>query len=226
MKKLSVFVFLFFYCLCISSQTINVHLKNGQTVEYPSNSVEYINFTSTPIDPSVTAGEAIDLGLSVKWSSCNLGATTPEGYGAYYSWGETTPKDEFRPNNYAYYDNEKEQYIDIGNDISGTPYDAARVNLGDEWRMPTNKEMNELIDKCKWEWSSINKTNGYLITGKNGNSIFLPAAERGQEGKVLSYWTSTLSSELIVLTLNAYSGDVAKEWPAFRYYGLSIRPVK
>ena len=85
--------------------------------------------------------------------------------------------------------------------------------------------MNELVNNCKWEWSQINGINGYKVTGTNGNSIFLPAGEIGQEGAVLAYWTSTQMSELIVYTLNAGSSDSPSCWigvfPFFQYPLLS-----
>lgn len=226
MKKLFVSLALLTISVIVNAQTVNVHFKNGQSISYPSENVDYIDFSAKKADPTVTEGEEIDLGLSVNWASCNLGASKPEEFGDYYSWGETSTKEIFLPTNYTYYDDDTEQYIHIGDDISGTEYDAARVNLGGEWRIPTNKEMNELVNNCKWEWSQINGINGYKVTGTNGNSIFLPAGEIGQEGAVLAYWTSTQMSELIVYTLNAGSSDIGNEWPAMKYYGESIRPVK
>lgn len=226
MKKFIISFVLSTIQIVVLAQSVNVHFKNGQSISYPSGIVEYIDFSAKEADPSVTEGEEIDLGLSVNWASCNLGSISPEEYGYYYSWGETAPKELYLPSNYTFYDNDTQQYINIGDDISGTEYDAATVNLGNGWRMPTNNEMNELIQKCKWEWSQINGINGYLVTGSNGNSIFLPASEIGQEGSVLAYWTSTKSSELIVYTLNASSSGIGDEWPAMRYYGESIRPVK
>lgn len=130
------------------------------------------------------------------WASCNLGAEKPEEFGDYYAWGETKPKNSYSFNNYTYYDANTTQYIDIGKDISGTEYDAATVNLGSDWRMPTKQEMEELINNCTWEWIQIGNINGYKITGKNGNSIFLPAAGNNYSDKnfKLLYYTSTCKS--------------------------------
>lgn len=162
--------------MAIMAQTVNVHFKNGQTIEYPVAKVDYVDFSAKAADPSVTSGQAIDLGLSVYWASCNLGAEAPEEYGDYYAWGETKTKNEFGERNYAYYDTSTRQYIDIGDDISGTEYDAATVNLGSDWQMPSRDEMKELIDNCTWEWTQIKGINGYRVIGQNGNSIFLPAS--------------------------------------------------
>ena len=103
-----------------------------------------------------TPSEAVDLGLSVKWAAANLHANSPEQKGAYGSWGWTD--------------------VDGSNGYGGSEttlpmnYDAARVNLGGTWRIPTAQDMQELNSQCTWTW----ETNGYRITGKNGNSIFLP----------------------------------------------------
>lgn len=157
------------------AQTVNVHFKNGQTVEYPFENVDYVDFVAKPSEPALTAGQVVDLGLSVYWASCNLGAENPEESGNFYAWGETKPKSSYTQGNYSYYNSNSTEYINIGSDISGTQYDAATSNLGSDWRIPTYNEMNELIKNCDWEWTQINGTNGYLITGKNGNSIFIPS---------------------------------------------------
>ena len=128
------------------------------------------------------AGKEVDLGLSVLWSDINLGATTPESFGEYFAWGETKPKEQYSKDNYMHYDHSMNQYLDIGEDISGTKYDAAHVNLGNGWRMPSNTELQELIKNCEWEWVKSGNTLGYKITGKNGNYIFLPAG-----GRILYY---------------------------------------
>ena len=146
----------------------------------------------------VGGGEAIDLGLpsGTLWSSCNIGASSPEEYGNYYAWGETVAKSEYSENNYQYYKNGS--YVDIGSDISGTQYDVATALLGDGWRMPTYADVNELKNNCTSEWTTFNGVYGRKYTSKvNGNSIFLPAAGYRWEGNLFNtgkygdYWTST-----------------------------------
>ncbi len=189
MKKY-VFVFaLFAMQQLATAQTVNVHFKNGQVVEYPSDNVDYVDFSARPAPPTISAGQVVDLGLSVYWASCNLGAEKPEEIGEFYAWGETKTKNVFSNENYSYYNVNTMQFVDIGNDISGTQYDAATVNLGDDWRMPNKSEMEELIYSCTWEWITLEGKWGYKVTGKNGNSIFIPS----EDDRNCIYRTSTSS---------------------------------
>lgn len=145
-------------------------------------------------------GEAIDLGLSVKWASWNVGASKPEDYGGYYAWGEIEEKDKYDWSTYKYVSNDiDEDYWDentndviykyqrIGKQVNdendivdisicGTSYDVAHVKWGGDWRMPTNNEISELEEKCQKERSSLNGVEGWYFTGPNGNRIFLPSA--------------------------------------------------
>ena len=134
--------------------------------------------------------EYVDLGLSVKWATCNVGATSPEDYGHYFAWGETSPKEKYTEENSLTYGKQM-------SDISGNAqYDAVTANWGGDWRMPTKEEMKELCN-CAWERTTQNGVNVYRVTGPNGNSIFLPAAGgRGgtslyNDGNVGFYWSST-----------------------------------
>ena len=172
--------------------------------------------------------EWVDLGLSVLWATCNVGASNPSDYGGYYAWGETTTKSSYTEDNSRTYE------VSMG-DISGNPqYDAATANWGSGWRMPTEAELEELEDKCDWEWTRQGGSNGYKVTGPNGNSIFLPAAGRrdgtslynaGVNGGYCG--SSPLVSEsdtLLECILFFYSGYHSVVWD-YRYYGGSVRPV-
>ena len=119
----------------------------------------------------INGHEYVDLGLSVKWATCNVGASSPTEYGNYYAWGETTTKSEYTKKN------SKTCGISMG-DISGnSSYDAARTNWGGSWRLPTKAECQELLDNCKSEWTTVSGVRGRRFTSKkNGRSIFLPAA--------------------------------------------------
>lgn len=166
--------------------------------------------------------EAVDLGLKVKWANMNIGATTPEGYGDYFAWGETKPyyaeghsqdnpcinwiKGKSAGYNYAsYFDTNDGGSTFItyaaGKVATLQPnHDAAHVNWKGIWRMPTQEEFEELIGRCKWEIIEQKGVYGNKITGPNGNFIFLPAAGlRIDDTKLLvggigRYWTSSFNT--------------------------------
>ena len=119
-------------------------------------------------------GEPVDLGLSVKWGTCNFGASNKEEYGQYYAWGELDPKITYNTSTYLYKDIDIHLYL--GNEISGTIYDAVAQRYGHGWRMPTYYEVNEVLQKCTITESSVKGVKGIILTGPNGNEIFIPAA--------------------------------------------------
>ena len=186
-----------------------------------------------------TDERAVDLGLSVMWASCNVGANSPEEYGDYFAWGEVSPKTGYFTSNYLYWVDYNGNYFwDPGEstinlvNISGTQYDAARANWGEDWRMPTHSEIEELIDYCTWNWTYHNDVSGVLVTGPNGNSIFLPAAGYRHELSLKSkysgyYWSATPDGI-------AHSGSCQlsfdntkhKLYSNAREFGSSVRPVQ
>ena len=111
----------------------------------------------------------IDLGLpsGILWADRNLGADAPEETGDYYRFGETVAFTENSPE-YA--------YDKIEGGIAGTDRDAATMNLGGNWRMPTKEEFDELIEQTEQKWTKQNGVRGMEVTGPNGNSIFLPVS--------------------------------------------------
>ena len=194
--------------------------------------------------------QAVDLGLpsGIKWASCNVGAEKPEDYGNYYAWGEVVPKENYEWSTYKYGIGEQ-QLTKYCNDASygNSGYkdektildaedDAAYVNWGHGWRMPTDAEWTELRSNCSWS-SPVhkNETVGFEVTSNiNGNSIFLPAA--GFCSNSISslnrycddYWSSTLyvsnPSYAAYFYAYAWGGNIANSgWP--RYRGMSVRPV-
>ena len=174
----------------------------------------------------INGHEYVDLGLSVKWATCNVGASKPEDYGNYYAWGETKTKSDYSSSNSV---TSGKSFSDIG---GKSQYDAARANWGGTWRLPTKAELQELKKKCTWKWTTQNGVKGYKVTGPNGNSIFLPAAgyrygsslyRAGVDGR---YWSSSPSESGSTYACSLYfdSGGQSVLWDN-RNYGLSVRPV-
>ena len=183
----------------------------------------------------VSPGEAIDLGLpsGTLWASCNVGATKPEEYGDYFAWGETKPKDYYSWG--TYFDSSYNKYnLSGGLTELALEDDAAYVNWGSDWRMPSLDQIKELIDNCNWEWTTLNGVYGRKATSKkNGNSIFLPAAGYRYDtslsgaGSWGGYWSRTLTTynAYYAYYLYFYSGDVYWGYSR-RYDGQSVRPVR
>ncbi len=221
MKKLYLLAMAVTISVFASAQTLNVHFKNGTTVNFPKSVVDHIDFSEKAPDPTLTAGDAVDMGLSVMWASCNVGATAPEEGGNAYAWGETTSKSNCWQSNYAYYDQTKKEYISIGGDIAGTAYDAATVNIGNGWKMPTKEQMKELVDKCTWTKTTLNEKAGWLVTASNGNTIFI------RDDGNWSYWTSTEYDSGNAYQLHNYEDGSRLVSGLFssKYSGLAIRPV-
>lgn len=193
--------------------------------------------------------ESVDLGLSVKWATFNVGATSPEDYGDYYAWGETETKSTYNWSNYKYCNGSnttmtqycnKSSYGNNGFTDSQTILvmsdDVARQKWGTSWRMPTKTEITELINDCTWTWTTQNGVNGYRVTsnksGYTDRSIFLPAAGYRDdkysvgEGSSIFYWSRTLCTDYpdSAWYLYYYSGD-CRTGNYDRYSGLPVRPV-
>lgn len=120
----------------------------------------------------------VDLGLSsgTKWANVNMGAWRTKDHGDYYGWGETTTKDIFTLTGYKYYDNVNQTYRDLSTNISGNDTtDVANKFLHGQWRMASDVEWDELRTECTWTHEVIGHIPGYRVTGRNGNSIFLPS---------------------------------------------------
>ncbi len=172
----------------------------------------------------------VDLGLpsGLKWATCNVGASTPSDYGNYYAWGETSNKFEYLESNSVSYG---EDWGDICGDSSR---DAARANWGGSWRMPTAEEFQELIDYCEWTWMTESYgLPGYEVRGRNGHSIFLPAAgsicsDNGSVSDCRSrgtYWSSTpceRQNYAYNLSFSEYGCGIDHN---YRYFAMPVRPV-
>uniref|UniRef100_UPI0023F291C5 hypothetical protein n=1 Tax=Segatella oulorum TaxID=28136 RepID=UPI0023F291C5 len=154
----------------------------------------------TPPTPQPTM-EYIDLGLSVKWATCNLGASKPSDYGHYYAWGETMVKAGYSWDTYKWgKENNFTKYNTDGKTVLDPEDDVATAKLGSPWRMPTLDEINELIGGCTWKWTKKDGVEGYEVKGTNGNVIFLPAAgyRKGSKSQYIRkkgyYWSNSLSN--------------------------------
>jgi len=196
--------------------------------------------------------EYVDLGLSVMWATCNVGAKCPEEYGDYFAWGETKPKEKYWWD--TYFDNEYDgdeiggytivlkKYNNDGGLTTLTPEDdAAYVNWGPDWRMPTYIELCELRDSCIWTWfdngnAEFNGVAGYKVQGRKegytDNFIFLPAAGNrsgtgiGNAGVCGCYWSTSINPDFSIdgLELLFNTGDYLLD-PSCREDGYSVRPV-
>ena len=215
----------------------STELVYGEPVDYP---LEFTEFSC----PDDHHPHMIDLGLpsGTKWACCNVGASAPEQYGSYFAWGETSPKSVYNEVSYSYctgQDTDGDGWIDenysvvnIGSDIAGTSYDAATVNWGSPWVMPSKEQMDELKNNCTSEWTTENGVNGRRFTGANGASIFLPAAgcrwkdDLYHAGSYGVYWSSLRGSG----TRSAWSLDFGSGYVRTCYgspdHGQSVRPVR
>ena len=215
------------------------------------------NVTTFPVLTFQSAYEYVDLGLpsGLKWATCNVGATTPEGYGDYFAWGETEPYysslspltwKEGKTSGYAWQSycgqssfKEWSTAPYDANKILKLEFDAAHVNWEGNWRMPTKAEQEELKAYCTWTWTTnYNGTGikGYIVTSKadgNTNSIFLPASGARVDtsspytvGSYGYYWSSSLlAGDSSDAIFLKFSSSPASVDMSYRYYGRSVRPV-
>ena len=179
------------------------------------------------VNQMINGHKYVDLGLSVRWAICNIGANYPNEYGNYFAWGESSAKHFYDESNYIVKDDSIEDWA--GN----AQYDAARYNWGSIWRTPTIEELEELKEKCEWIWcENFEGIKGYQVVGPNGNSIFLPAAGSQYEnskdtvGEFGYYWSSTPASTYMKRSNYLYftKFEVGCFW-TFRQIGRSIRAV-
>lgn len=198
---------------------------------------------------SVNNYTAVNLGLSVNWATCNVGAENPWEAGEYYAWGEVNPKTSYWSKTYKYCSGTPESCVKIGKqiptpwnkeyiifDISESEYDAAYTKWGQGWRMPTIWETRELERDCTWVWTEINGMKGASVTGPNGNSIFLPAAgimkgSKKEYSEVQgNYWTSSCFpneygyATYLGVSTNSREYDT-QFFQNYRFQGYMIRPV-
>jgi formylglycine-generating enzyme required for sulfatase activity len=224
--------------------------------------VSYRNFASSSdsdascglrlvINPDVEVEdghEFVDLGLpsGTLWATCNIGASGPEDYGDYFAWGETVPKEEYNwnTNKWGYYDensklhitkyNTNSDYGPVDNKMELDPEDdAACVNWGPSWRMPTKEQMNELIKKCSWQYTTMNGIAGQLVTGPNGNTLFLPHTGYYYNNTLYYsyfegyYWSCILFDYYSDTAYRLRIGEGIHTCVSYnRYFGYTVRAVR
>ena len=241
MKRIIPFVAAVLVALSSQAQTVNVNLTNGQTITYNASQVDYIDFTK-PI-PASGDLETVDLGLpsGTKWANMNVGATAPDDYGLYFAWGEIQPKEVYDWDSYQW-----GSWSTAFNKASITKYnnrlnpedDAATINWGGKWRMPTKEEFEELVANTTVAYETIGDSAVVKLTSKkNGASIYMPLGG-WWNGRHITYerqggyyWASTLSNKTVnkqyvyaycasFLESNVAGVDIEK-----RPIGQLIRPV-
>ena len=259
MKKILLFLLLAVFSLGISAQAPSKkcpvcglsipkcqykgkHPKNKPTTPAQQQPSKPSNPAAKPRPTTGTLNgyDWVDLGLSVKWATKNVGASSPSDYGGYYAWGETRTKDNYDWETcFDCLDSTGASWgtYKIGGKTSISPtsgHDTARENWGGTWRIPTIAEFEELCNKCDWTWTYQGGHYGALVTSKtNGNSIFLLAAgwrygtvtdDVGEHG---DYWSSTLSSSHSdeARKLRFGSSYLDMRFGNVRKSGRSVRPV-
>ena len=240
------------------NQVINVILAGRYDSSADVNSDGQVNITDLNAiiaiildsneNPPVDEHEWVDLGLAsgTLWATCNVGAGSPEDYGDYFAWGETEPKQVYNWSTYKWCDgaaNTLTKYntsSDLGTVDDKTELepedDAATVNWGPSWSIPSHEQQLELAEQCTWTWTARNGVNGALVTGPNGNTIFLPAAGRYTGDSIRSAGSLGCNLSRNVFAEGEYrahgmrflSGGVYTGLnPLFlRYSGFTVRPVR
>ena len=210
------------------NKTINKTLTKSGSITF---STEFATIMPT----QWTTPDALDLGLSVKWATCNLGATSPEEYGDYFAWGETEPKEKYSWETYKWGSSLSKYNATDDKKILDPEDDAAHVHWGGQWRMPSVEEHNELIENCVWTCTTFNDITGYKVTAKNGNSIFLPTVGyKGSNGPSYPagqyglYWLRDVNESSYAYLFNIQylgaSPSITSKMGT-RCYGFAIRPV-
>ena len=202
-----------------AAQTIVVNRVDGTKVRFRLSDIASIDVNPTDDQPQAD-GEAdghgyVDLGLpsGTLWATMNIGANSPEEYGDYFAWGETSPKDVFKWDNYQWSNGTRfnklikyctnssygyNGFVDDKTELEPED-DAATANWGSQWCMPSAEQLDEIISQCNWQWTTMNGVNGYRVS-KNGKSIFFPAAgyyfgdTLYSTGNISYYWSRMVNA--------------------------------
>ena len=226
----------------------DVNLDGAVNISDVTCIISYIMKGYWPDDPVTGEHEWVDLGLpsGTLWATCNIGASSPEEYGDYFAWGEVTPKEVYDWSTYKwcngtettmtkYCINSELGIVDNKTELEPAD-DAAYVNWGPSWRMPTIDQLQELKNSCTWERVTI--SNGdvcILVTGTNGNTMLLPLAgsingttpERvGLYGYLWSSTASVYADESNTSQYIYFNSPYPHLWRRYRYFGFTVRAVR
>ena len=253
MKKFS--SFLIVLLLMLASFTAGIEYPRGDVsqdgqvnISDVTCLINYLLTGSWPDEPVTPPDEHewVDLGLpsGTLWATCNIGADSPEEYGEYFAWGETEPKDYYDWSTYKWCEGTDDTITKYCIDsIHGTvddkaeldpEDDAAYVNWGSSWRMPSGEQLTELRRNCSWTWTSVNGVNGQLVTGPNGKTIFFPAAgircneSLNEAGSYGYYWTRQVGPNISNAAIDLYfhTGYAGYWYNGYRDFGLNVRAVR
>lgn len=220
--------------------SMRIEMKDGQQLFFPISTIKQVTWVtdesfSDTLDASHSVVKAVDLGLpsGIKWANVNIGAKSPEDYGWYLAWGETEPKSDYSMD--TYFDSRLVKYSISIRPTLVPEDDAAHVNWGGDWRIPTAAEHNELRSYCTWTWATLNGVKGFKVSSKtNGNFIFLPAAGCRRDsylgdagaGSYGYYWSSSVySGGPYGAYYLSFSASYIDQDYFSRYYGRSVRAV-
>lgn len=250
MKKIFTFIVILTVSLNMQAQEKMYIWQNGVKTSFVVAEVDSVTFGEDATPPAIgteNGHEWVDLGLSVKWATCNVGANKPEEYGDYFAWGEVEPKDYYDFSTYKWckgtYNTQTKYCTDASygtvdnKTILDAADDAATANWGGAWRIPSRAEITELREQCTCVYTTYNGVNGYKVTSnKNGNYIFLPSAGFRYGSSLESVgdddygdvyiWSNSLATDI---PFGAYC--LRFIWPDMvwysynRRYGFSVRPV-
>ena len=252
MKKFS--SFLVVLLLMLTSFTVgtqyprgDVNLDSNVNISDVTCLIDYL-LNGTWDDEPVTPPEDhewVDLGLSsgTLWATCNVGANSPEEGGDFFAWGETEPKEVYDWSTYKWCESDEFSFMKYctksdygfngftdGKTELDPEDDAAYVNWGASWRMPTIRQFDELCQECTWTMTQLNGVKGQLVTGPNGNTLFLPvkggSLNDGKPGGL--FWSRTLTANFpyYALFFGFYDENLYSWSNGERYSGLAVRAVR
>ncbi len=221
--------------------TVIAYATDENGTIYMGEPYDFVSEVDTVIPTEPTPGDLIDLGLSVKWASCNIGATEPQDVGGFYAWGETQTKSTYSWSNYSWCGGSEttltkyctlSSYGTVDNKtVLDSADDVAYSTSGGKLRMPTSAEWQELIDRCQWTKINYKEQDGYLVSSPvTGNAIFIPCNGFKTKSNYYNfyapyYWSSDLRTVLPSDAMKMAYLVSCEIGGHERYEGLGVRPV-